>query len=588
MSDPVKSKPSDHQKPILWENENFTASIDGTDTDGDGCDSTRNADAEVNITVGPKGIFSKYASINGTTKFSKNLRFSPLACKATNLKKAGPTSAGFDEVFALVKLTSLFEYLSNMELDIAGLMKVRHGDSELNPLKANVNTDDSCNAWYSPTAGDLTFGTCEKMHTAACGDIVAHEFGHWLLDKLNPKLLEPTDVISDSWWPVPHKLYAGEQDAIHEGFADAFAAIFHGNPVISEDSWVFTGKKPGSGLRTVENKAKRRSIGSEAHERGLVYGGFFWSLYKRIEGIIKKSGKTEDASFVAVSLMWEHALHYRVAHPNTDQFVDAMLAGANALFNAEKVEIDPFALRDAILDEAFSRELIDATYVAARKTRDGTDLPDGFMLQGRKDFMLRSADDAKKELARDGRTDFDDPQVSWTAAGTHAFYQQVFITKDAERVEVLGNGLVVEKVNPKGMRFKRGGEFVHVFTDGVRNLSGQGSVNETVKCKATAAIESVRREIASRAKKAASKLSAEKAKPQGTNLQRLRIGMLSRDKKALAEAKELILEGFCNGPRLVLLPGAKSLSWRIRVKDIVGYVDAITGKATLVRNYIID
>ena len=586
MGDPVKTKPSKPLVPILWEKENFTASLDGVDEDGDGSDFTRSSPDETAASDSSGNLTNEYVRIKGKTKFSGNFRFNPLAAGAKNLKKDGPTCEAFDEVHALTKVTSLFEYLKVMGLDASSFLKT--GYKRTMRLNVNVNTEDICNAWYSPADGDLTFGTCEKMHTAACGDIVAHEFAHWLLDKLNPRLLEPSDVIKDDWWPVPHKLYAGEQDAIHEGFADAFAAIYHGNPVISEDSWVFTGKPEGEGLRTVENKAKRRSVGSDPHERGEVYGGFFWSLHNRIKALLAESRSAESPAYIAISLMWEHALHYRVAHPTTEQFVDAMLAGANALFNAETIALDPFDLRDAILDEALVRELVDKKYVAARKKKEDTGIPETLMLQQNGEPAFRSVKDAEEGLADHGRISFLEPKITYTASGVHEFHQQIYTTSDGKAAEVIGNGFVVERVRPKGVRFKRGGEFRHAFTDGVRNLSGSSSIDETTSYREEAAFKRFAWMVSSMAKKKAASLAALKKKRIKSEKERLGLGMLARDRAALKYLRESISEGSRFDAGLVILPGAKNLSWRFNAGEIVGYVDAKSGKVTLVRNFIID
>ncbi len=587
MSGPSAAKSSVQFFPILWEKENFTSSINGQDEDGDGSDYTRNSKSRLSASADRRGIFNRYAHIAGMSKFKADFRFAPFSSVARNLKESGPTSDAFDMVFALAGITSAFEYLAGADMDIEATFRPRK-DDDRPMIEVKVNAEDICNAWFSPTDGSLTFGVCEKMHMAADGDVLLHELGHWLLNKLNPKLLEPTDVITDTWWPVPHKLYAGEQDAIHEGFADAFAAIINGNPVIGEDTWVFTGKKPGEGLRSVNNRAKRKGIGSEAHERGKVYGGFFWSLYRKIGKMSEGIGGKADAAEIMLALMWEHALHYSVAHPTTDKFVDAMLAGANALFNAERIPLDPFEVRDAILDEAFARELVDKRYVEERKKADDAEIPEGFMFQRRSDASLRSAEDAIDVFKKDGKTEFKGPEVSWTASGLKEFHEQLYTTASGLKVEVIGSGVTVEKVRPKGMRFKRGGEFVHVFTEGVRDLSKPGAVDEAINLAEKAALSKLAAAVHSLEKKAAAELSATKKKRAAGDEARMKTGLLHRDVAALKSAGAEFAPGGGKAARLVLLPGKSTLSWRFDAGEITGYVDAKSGKVTVVRSYLVD
>ena len=587
MSGPSAAKSSVQFFPILWEKENFTSSINGQDEDGDGSDYTRNSKSKLSASADHRGIFNKFAHVAGKSEFKADFRFAPFPSVAKSLKESGPTSDAFDMVFALASFTSAFEYLSDAGMEVEEAFRPRTGGGSP-MLNVSVNTEDVCNAWFSPTDLSLTFGLCERMHMAADGDVLLHELGHWLLNKLNPKLLEPTDVITDTWWPVPHKLYAGEQDAIHEGFADAFAAIINGNPVIGEDTWVFTGKKPGEGLRSVNNRARRKKIGPEAHERGKVYGGFFWSLYRKIGRMAEHGAGRTDPAAIALSIMWEHALHYRVAHPTTEEFVDAMLAGANALFNAERIPLDPFEVRDAILDEALARELVDKAYVDERKKAEDAEIPEGFMFQRSSDASLRSAEDAIDAFKKDGKTEFKGPEVSWTASGLKEFHEQLYTTASGRKVEVLGSGVTVEKLRPKGMRFKRGGEFVHVFTEGVRDLSKPGAVDEAINLAEKAALSKLAAAVHSLEKKAAAELSATKKKRAAGDEARMKTGLLHRDVAALKSAGAEFAPGGGKAARLVLLPGKSTLSWRFDAGEITGYVDAKSGKVTVVRSYLVD
>lgn len=582
MSGPASSAPANPRIPILWTAENFVSSNTGKDDDGDGCVFTRNAPAEVPTTNDKGTLTNTYVAIVGKEKYEDgNYRFFPFASSARDRKHAGPTTQGFDEVLDFTSLTSLFEYLKGLKLDVPAVVKASH-KGKGHRLEVNVNTevDEDCNAYYSIQGDDITFASCKKMHTAADLDAVFHEFGHYILAHLEPRFTEPPDVVNEPW--PPHGTYSrGAQDAIHEGFADTLAALVNGNSVIGED---FTPK----GLRNVDNKLTILTTSGFAHDRGRVYSGFFWSMKKLLESREAGLPATEDATTATIGLLWEHALHYQVGTPSSEDFVDAVLAGAEALINADRLHADRTFLRDAILDEANKRGMVTGTFLKERRAK-GTASSDPLSFLARPSGNRRylSAKHAREELAKDGRTEFGAPSVVATAAGEREYHPQVYITTSGQRVSVVGAGLLVTRIAPQGMFFTPQTEVTHINTEGMRDLSREGAVDETVKVAAGAAQMKLRNEMGEWAARIQQDLAAQRKKPE-SEAQPYRAGLLARDAKALAAALAIIAKGGLPAPSLALLPGAVTLAWRFDANDITGYVDAATGKVTLARNYIVN
>ena len=359
------------------------------------------------------------------------------------------------------------------------------------------------------------------------------------------------------------------------------AAFVNGNPVIGED---FTPK----GLRNVDNKLKVLDTSGFAHDRGRVYSGFFWSMKNRLASAEANLPVTEDATTAALLLLWEHALHYQVAAPSSENFVDAVLAGAEALIGADRLHADRSFLREAILAEADRRGMVTATFLKERRAQGAAAGDPSHLLfrpAGRRRFF--SARHAREELAKDGRTAFGEPSVVATAAGEREYHPQLYVTKAGQHVRVVGSGLLVTRTAPPGMFFTPQTEIAQIVTDGMRDLSQEGAVDETVKVPANAALARLRNEMGEQAARTGKALAAQRRKPE-EEADPYRTGKLARDAKALAAAHALVIKGGLAAPTLALLPGARTLAWRFAAGDIAGYVDAATGKVTLARNYIVN
>ena len=221
-------------------------------------------------------------------------------------KEGFPTSDGFDQIELYNSLTSLQLYLVGMGFDIGGIISKRRGGKP-HAVVAHANKVDDLNAWYSPQAGDLTFGTSGgKWHLAADNDVSNHEYGHLLLDSINKGL---------SGW------YAGEGGAIHEGFGDAMAAFRADDAEVSEDFPPAMGEEAdkGKGLRTANNRLRLSDVSDEVHDRGQVYAGFWWSLKEKIQSRFGKSGR--EAADMTMKIMVNHASFYKTTKPKPGDLV---------------------------------------------------------------------------------------------------------------------------------------------------------------------------------------------------------------------------------------------------------------------------
>ncbi|HQC51324.1 MAG TPA: hypothetical protein PKW68_05955, partial [bacterium] len=251
------------------------------------------------------------------------------------------TTDGFDQVQAYYAFTSLMIYMGTLGYDMAKIAP------NVFPILINVNAVDDVNAWYNPSAVDLTFGTGRRSsvgewHLASDHDIVGHEGGHLAFDRIIPAL---------SQW------YSGDGGAIHEGFADSIVALMRNDPELSEDFPPNIGRNygPTLGLRTVAHSLKYADVSSEVHDRGQIYGGFWWSTKLAMEDLLRD---TRAAMDLGAALLLEHGFHYATNKPGPADFVDAVLAGAKVLVEGNsKYGLDYAKLAEIIKTAAMNRDL---------------------------------------------------------------------------------------------------------------------------------------------------------------------------------------------------------------------------------------
>ncbi|MEZ0311473.1 MAG: hypothetical protein ACAI38_06850 [Myxococcota bacterium] len=206
--------------------------------------------------------------------------------------------------------------------------------------KANSSTD--LNAWYSPTANDLNYGTNNgRWHLASDNDVTRHETGHSRGDKQNPDM------------------FSGEGGAIHEGyFGDFPASLMARNPFLSEDFGTALGQ-PGQPLRNLDNDKTLRQAGNEVHDRGEAYGGFGWRVTQQLG---TRLGNFERACDVMLHVALKTGFYFTSKSPSPKDFLDAvakcMRDALPGLVDAATVDF----MIQAIKNEGVKREMIKADW----------------------------------------------------------------------------------------------------------------------------------------------------------------------------------------------------------------------------------
>jgi len=127
-----------------------------------------------------------------------------------------------------------------------------------------VNINSTCNAFYDPTDGSVNFyaagGGCPN--TATMPDVVYHEYGHGVNDKLY--IAEGAGGMNNG--------------ALHEGTADVLAAMIQDTPHAGKG---FFG--PGTVLRELDNTRRwPQDASGDPHTTGLIIGGAFWDLREAV------------------------------------------------------------------------------------------------------------------------------------------------------------------------------------------------------------------------------------------------------------------------------------------------------------------
>lgn len=471
------------------------------------------------------------------------------AARAANLselsKKGNPTNDGFDQVQLYNALTGLQLYLVDLGFDVAAMIGKRHGGKH-HAVAAHANAVDDLNAWYSPQADDLTFGTSGgDWHLASDNDVSIHECGHLLLDHINKGL---------SGW------YSGEGGAIHEGFGDAMAALLANDPEVSEDFPPAMGEiaDKGKGLRTVDNSLTLKDVGNEVHDRGQVYGAFWWGIKKRIEGSLQKDGR--QAADLTLKLLVNHASFYKTTKPKPADFIKAVLAGAQALEQGEgKLNVQFEDLKREIVNEAMARGMIKNAGDAESKSR-------------KRKSMLSDKQIVDSMNALGPRTSFTSSGLTKAIGASREDYQQWYATADGTKARVIGGGFIIHR--------DASGHADDVSTEDVRVLN-IGDIVEKRAIDAQDALKIVQGKASRELLKATQqKATLEKmvvrTKKDRETMKHMQMGY----RMALAATeKAASLEKGTVG--LVILPGENELSYEFKMGLSLYYVNARTGKVRI-------
>ncbi len=577
MPDPI----TDSRIPILWEGHNFISSNDGVDRDGDGFDETRNAGISIDLPIGAQELRGKRITVHGATSLAGNFRQFPFDHRATNRNHVHRTRDQFNQVHAYVTYTSLLDYLTALGLNTSQMLHTFRR-KDLNRIEVNVDVGPICNAYYNRNSEDLNFGSCPEMDTPADGDILVHEFGHLVLDHRNPDMLDPANYIPPT--PNGRQMYQGEQNAIHEGFADALAAFIHHDPQIAEDSYVFTGNDREAGLRDISQFARfDRNTSSECHERGKIYGNFFWAVKERIADIPYLT--EQEAYETALKILWEHARHYPPGRVDREDFVNAILAGMEALAEAGRLPIDPNTLRAIILEEALARNIVTQTFVKAHRAPQGG-LALSFSPAQEDGRTLKSAKDVITHFRRKGTALFGAGVESSTAAGERTVYPQLHRTRNDRMIPMLGQGFVENTVKPGGMLFVKANKAVGVTTKNVREIK-RNEIDERILVRAADGRGRILRHIRKALIQTRREIKTWSAKPLSSERWQ-NLSTLTRDEAVLSAVEAQLRRSRTLPSSLVIQPKARTLSHRFELGAITASMDAVTGEITLARNYFAD
>jgi hypothetical protein len=291
---------------------------------------------EIELPKGAGGLCGKYTCAKSDITFDKLL-----SCPAPSA--SGVTrSPCFATRFSYYMVDKYVRFLSDT-LDI-DLHTVRETPMQHSPisrahrlLPINPAILDFNNAFYMPSDEDLNFGDgMGALLFATDGDIVLHETSHWVIDMVNPKLAEGS---------------FGAGFSIHEGCADVLPALFFGDAQIAEDIGFIKDKRGTMhGLRTVNNSTTfaklfgGKSIEMDPHVIGKVYSGFWWSVSKKLETLLKKSNPSDYrlnrakynqlARHATMKLVINHIAEYKSGTLQFSYFRDASIRSARSLIKA--------------------------------------------------------------------------------------------------------------------------------------------------------------------------------------------------------------------------------------------------------------
>lgn len=492
---------------------------------------------------GARELFGKLAKVDGMMRLGGIFNYEPF------LPGKKVTQDGFDQTQLYSSLHDLQIYLLKLGVDTQGILASR--DGKPHPIAAHANATPDLNAWYSPQEDDLTFGTNnDKWHLASDSDVSIHEAGHLILDHINQTL--------GIWWDDDKKKIIideqtstewtrGEGGAIHEGFGDALAALLYNDAEMSEDFVPNIGR-PGNkndGLRIVDNNLTLDEVGTEVHDRGQVYAGFFWSIKKVLQdpnGLFKLSER--DAADLTLKILFNHAANYNTSRPSPKDFVQAVLFGIDGLDFILQLGVDRETLKQFVRVEAGKRGMLKPV-----AEDEGEYLVFGNF----------------NPIARRFGNNFKLLQKAPFLGGSQEIYQQYHKLSNGQNVSLEGRVLFVNK--------DARGKVISVSARDAAELKNI-KVDETVKVNPMTAAKNAYLDAQKR-------LAAAKMQMLGFGRQSLKaIAEKQMNFKIFEAAMQTLSRrplGNQDKPRMVIIPGSNELHYEIKVGMGVYYVNAKTG-----------
>jgi len=357
-----------------------------------------------------KELIGLMIKVDGLTKLNGVFKHAPY--KPNSIV----TTDGFDQTVLYHTLQSATKYLMDFGFNIPKVIAGRRGNTF--KITGHANGTTALNAWYSPQNGEMTFGTnSDKWHLASDSDVSTHEFGHLLLDHFHPGLV--------GW-------YAKEGGAIHEGYGDALASGYFNDAEMSEDFAPQKGRPESKtdGLRNVNNDLTLDDVSKEVHDRGRVYGGFWWSIRKVLadpNGPFKLSER--QAADIMLKLLVNHGANYKTSRPEPKDFVDAIMNGMMALASQGQLGVDPGKLGSVIAAEATRRKMIKSPSEIKPPKKDFGSV------SAVKDYLLRLGIQAF----------FDKVHTADFIGGTYEIYSQKIFSERFGYMTVIGRGLHIQR-----------------------------------------------------------------------------------------------------------------------------------------------
>jgi len=193
-----------------------------------------------------------------------------------------------------------------------------------------VNFAASCNSFWNGTGITLFAAGGGCVNTATAPDVIYHEYGH----AINDKIYEQDGIVNGMM-----------NGSLHEGMADVNAAFLEDDSVVGEG---FSGL--GTFIRDINdtNHWPEDNVG-EPHANGLVVSGAFWNLRQAVGlavaeplSVKAKHGHPDDLyDFVAFREMFVEVL---VADDNNGNLADGTphSAAIIAAFNAHGIGTNAF------------------------------------------------------------------------------------------------------------------------------------------------------------------------------------------------------------------------------------------------------
>lgn len=481
-------------------------------------------------------LLGELVHANGRSKLNGIFKWEPY------LAGSQVTQDGFDQVEMYTSLDQVQRYLMRLGINVPRIVANRHG-GRTHAVTAHANVVPDMNAWYAPQTDDLTFGSSnDRWHLASDSDITVHEYGHLLLDHINPGL---------------SGRFGGEGATLHEAFGDALASLHHDDPEIGEDFGPATGKKgsPAEGLRTVNNALTLEQAGTEPHARSLAYSGFFWQLKTQL---MHPRGNFRMNDRLAANLMLQvlvnHAYFYTTRSPRPQDFVAAVLSAIDQMDRQKSLPIDRMAFRKLVIAEAQRRNMVTEPEARAleyevRPVRNTDDFDSG-MKQFGPSIQFVSA---QKTPADWGETEY---------------MQQMVSTRSHGSIEVAGGGVAVWRDTKGGV--------IDYSLDDVRPMP-PGSIDETVNTDYKTAVQKSLTEAQKRLTEktaALQKIYAQGGDPRAVAASEMEVRIVKTSIDALNRMAQTPTAA---APKYVIIPGKDTLHYELKLGLEIAYIDAKTG-----------